>query len=361
MIKTLMERFVKSNLMEHVTDAKEADVAKIENLRQYTKVDVGFTANRIVKELLATKKISDKQNLEFRMACRSFLQSLVCKLLMKSPLNYKLVKNLSVFDPRYMAADDERDRNKVKLRNLIQHLIDANRIHEQDADVIIQQYTRYVDEIVAKDKSKYADFLPSPVNDRNSERVDVLFYDTMASNKAFSKLWEVVRQVLVLSHGQALVEHGFSVNKEMEVDNMSASTFVAKRLICDHIRTVGGILNVDIQNKQLQLSCATARQKYASHLEDQKRQKVDQKKGQKRKALADEVDQLKSKKQQLQTDTDSLAAAADEFAEKAEKHRNLTLIAKSNAMRKSAREKEVELKAVDQQLHDTLLQLSNCQ
>jgi len=30
-------------------------------------------------------------------------------------------------------------------------------------------------------------------------------------------------------------------------------------------------------------------------------------------------------------------------------------------MRKSAREKETELKTVDEQLHDRLLQLSNCQ
>jgi len=39
----------------------------------------------------------------------------------------------------------------------------------------------------------------------------------------------------------------------------------------------------------------------------------------------------------------------------------LTLIAKYNAVRKSAREKETKLKAVDKQLHDRLLQLSSCQ
>ena len=45
--------------------------------------------------------------------------------------------------------------------------------------------------------------------------------------------------------------------------------------------------------------------------------------------MADEVDQLKTKKQKLQTDRDSLAAAADEFAEQAEKKQQVTLIAKS--------------------------------
>jgi hypothetical protein len=37
-----------------------------------------------------------------------------------------------------------------------------------------------------------------------------------------------------------------------------------------------------------------------------------------------------------------------------------TLIAKANAMRKFAREKDSELRAVDQQLRDKLLVLSNC-
>jgi len=58
-------------------------------------------------------------------------------------------------------------------------------------------------------------------------------------------------------------------------------------------------------------------------------------------------------------DKDSLTAAADDFADQAEKRHKLTLIANSNAMRKSAREKEAELNAVEQQLQDEQLQLSN--
>ena len=34
------------------------------------------------------------------------------------------------------------------------------------------------------------------------------------------KLLEVVKMCLVLSHGQATVERGFSVNKEVEVENL---------------------------------------------------------------------------------------------------------------------------------------------
>ena len=85
----------------------------------------------------------------------------------------------------------------------------------------------------------------------------------------------------------------------------------------------------------------------------------DEGKSRKRKAIADKVDDLKSKKQKLQRDKDSVTAAADDFADQAEKQRKLILLAKSNVMRKSAREKEAELNAVEQQLQDKLLHLSN--
>jgi len=89
-----------------------------------------------------------------------------------------------------------------------------------------------------------------------------------ATDKTFNKLWEVVRQssgTFTWPIGKASVERGFLINKEVYVENTATSTFVAKRLVCDHtgLRTVGGMLNVDIQNKKLRLSCAAARQKRA--------------------------------------------------------------------------------------------------
>ena len=110
--------------MKHLKDTKQVDVNKTDNLCNYTKVDVGFSANRLVRDLMAKKNISDKQLMDFHMECRSFLQAVVRKLLAKSPLDYKLVKYLSVFDPRRMAADDQLDVNKLLLRNLLQHFVE---------------------------------------------------------------------------------------------------------------------------------------------------------------------------------------------------------------------------------------------
>ena len=41
------------------------------------------------------------------------------------------------------------------------------------------------------------------------------------------------------------VERGFSVNKEVTIENLSEQSLVAQRTIVDHVRSVGGVLNVN--------------------------------------------------------------------------------------------------------------------
>jgi uracil phosphoribosyltransferase len=53
-----------------------------------------------------------------------------------------------------------------------------------------------------------------------------------------------------------------------------------------------------------------------------------------------------------------MMAIADEFADQAEKIRQLTLIAKSNSLRRSTK-KTPELKTVSRQLDEKLLQMKN--
>jgi len=52
--------------------------------------------------------------------------------------------------------------------------------------------------------------------------------------------------------------------------------------------------------------------------------------------------------------------SADNYADKAEKSHDLTYIAKSNSLRRAAKDKDVELKSVSDQLEAACLQLQNC-
>jgi len=68
-----------------------------------------------------------------------------------------------------------RDCNKEKLKKLLQLLIDKHRFHENYADDI-HKYTKYIDEVVAEQQSRFLSFMPG-------DRINTLFHDTMASCK----------------------------------------------------------------------------------------------------------------------------------------------------------------------------------
>ena len=61
----------------------------------------------------------------------------------------------------------------------------------------------------------------------------------------------------------------------------------------------------------------------------------------------------------VETDIEALLKTVDEFADKAEDSRNLTWVAKSNSLQRSAMEKRAVLKGIDEQLDGRLQQLKN--
>jgi len=86
------------------------------------------------------------------------------------------------------------------------------------------------------------------------------------------------------------------------LDNLAEDTFVAKRIICDHVTSVCGLQNIDASDKHLLLAASSARQNYLSYLEAEKQKKECSARGHIRKLLNDEIDELQKKKRCLQTD-----------------------------------------------------------
>jgi len=65
------------------------------------------------------------------------------------------------------------------------------------------------------------------------------------------KLLSFLKKVLILSHGNAFVERGFSINKEVIVENQLAKSLVAQRQIYDAIQALGGLNNVIIDKQMI--------------------------------------------------------------------------------------------------------------
>ena len=108
-----MDRFVKDDVMSRVSSVQQLlkiDVGLKENHKVYSKIDIGFMAEKSLKSAVdqkTKKKISDKELMQFRMECKEFLNKLVKK-------NNGKVTNEVFTGSEYVILGSTRDGNCSK-------------------------------------------------------------------------------------------------------------------------------------------------------------------------------------------------------------------------------------------------------
>ena len=242
LLRALMRRFIKDDVLSEATTVEKLMVVDVEeksNHKSYKKIEVGFCTENALKDARAKAQkvgcsISDKQLMSFMLQCKSFLIAIMKKLILKCPLFYSLVRNMVALDPREMAANANICRGKFK--RILTVLVNSNKVRDENCDNVLQQYSTFLDRVPIIGSDLFSSFNP------NVHRVDE-FFSTHMTGENNAALFDIVKVLLVLSHGQASVERGFSVNKEIEVENLHEHSLVAQRIICDHLRAVGGVLN----------------------------------------------------------------------------------------------------------------------
>ncbi|KAJ8386093.1 hypothetical protein AAFF_G00176870 [Aldrovandia affinis] len=331
-LKRLLQRFVTDDTLKRVkTPVKlsSEDFKDRANHKDASVINIGFVADKLLSELRVRKKVSERDVLMVRKETKEFLVTAVTKLLEKCPLKYTLVRNLAWLDPQKIKENP--DRCEKQLRLCLQIISSAGQIRENKCDTILNQFRDFA--VICK-TSEDASQWPTGAH----SRLDTFFHALLAKEHPFKELWDIVQKVILLSHGQASVERGFSVNKNITVTNMKEITLIAQWVIVDHLHHVGGVANVGMTKELLQ-SAGCARQRYHVYLNEEKKKREHTQQTQKRKVVQDEVNQLKVKIRKLQTNINALLTSADELAVEAEATDKITVLAKSNALRKAAKEK----------------------
>ena len=132
--------------------------------------------------------------------------------------------------------------------------------------------------------------------DWNKERLDVFYHEVIGSKEEFKEIWSVFQIAFILSHRNARVESGFSVNGDILVENLKEESLIVRRRVYDSILASGGVLNVSITNGML----TYARQSHSRYQEclKQKREKAtnEEKKAKERKRAAEQIKVLEEKR-----------------------------------------------------------------
>ena len=216
-------------------------------------------------------------------------------------------------------------------------MVDCGRLNPRQGDDIKNEYASFTSDPEVKDElMKF---------NKEENRLDELYYEVAGSREKYAKLWGVVKTLLLLSHGQASVERGFSVNKLVSVVNLSEHNLIARRLIKDHIAHVGGVLNV-VLSKEL-LSCVqSSRLAWQMQKDKEKEENKKKQNDQKRERLEDELQVLRKRKKTVEEEISNFNFSADKLSEDGQKARSWDYIDLAARRRESAREKQQELEVV---------------
>ena len=205
-----MERFVKSDVLNtngSVYNLLTLDLKSEENLIPLDSLNLGFGAKSVLRKLSTTEKTLERS---FRKGARAALIRLIQKLFEKCPLKFKMTRAISCQSPTEISSL-KPEILKKRFNLLVQLFHDDRIIYSIAAEKAEKQYNQLINN---------SDFLEEASKfNINDDRVDE-FYSRILDSSVTLDLENIARLVLILSHGNARVEPGFSINKDILSENM---------------------------------------------------------------------------------------------------------------------------------------------
>ena len=147
----------------------------------------------------------------------------------KSPITLLFARCLHCLSPAYLLEQPEICK-KFFEKNL-EKLVSYKKILAKEADAAKLEYSNFLTKIVEDNKNDFAKF------NKSSDRVD-LFFGKYINTSEYEQMWCVFKLLSCLSHGQASVERGFSVNSNLLVENMHEDSLIAQMIVYDHVKSL---------------------------------------------------------------------------------------------------------------------------
>lgn len=241
-VRQVLARYLKPEVLRQAdTVAKlcNIDCAKASNHVDSKSVDIGFAAKAALKD--APKTVSDLQKMTFRTGSKQFLVSLTTKLLERNPLKYSVIRSSRCLRPRNLGTDTKKCLNLFE--QLLQGLCRKKQFSATYCDQAMTEFRKFCDDVVVKHKGDFMAFKETSEGSLDADRLDIFFARFLDHMDEYKHLWAVCKLCLTLSHGQATVESGFSVNKEILIENQLEDTLIAQRRVYDAV-SEAGILRV---------------------------------------------------------------------------------------------------------------------
>ena len=223
-------------------------------------------------------------------------------------------------------------RNKTKCStqfiSLVDKLYSGKSISSVAADEAKKEYDFLLDAAQQEHKDAFLTF------DYRKESVDKFIATFVHGNTRYKNCWNICQLIFALSHGQASVERGFSVNKELLV------VLVSQGIVYDYFFSTEKTLSEFQISNELIKSCKLAHTRYTQALQTNTKTTVQCEKDRKRKLKMEEIATVKEKKQALESCVKSLQVDIEKYSIEAEEKKDFNILAKANSFRTTAKTKQ---------------------
>ncbi|XP_049518510.1 uncharacterized protein LOC125943340 [Dermacentor silvarum] len=285
LLRSLMSTIVKKEVMMAADSPLKlinVDMDQPANVVATPKIDLGFATKNALRKAL---KLSDLAILEFKRDCAAFVKNCAKKIVERSPLKFKLTRGSSSLDPACALIPELGER---RLTDALEVLTEHQWMTGAEADRAMRSYKLVCS--LASTQAALKNF------DRSTDRLDALWAGICGSNKellAFAKI------ILTLSHGNASVERGFSINKSCLVENQKELSLVAQRIIFDAVSSAGGVASVQLTKRMFQM-VRGANARWKEELEKTRKERADEMRNEReRKRVAASLKELELKKKSV--------------------------------------------------------------
>ncbi|GBO45640.1 hypothetical protein AVEN_139023-1 [Araneus ventricosus] len=237
-LKSVLDKFVKADVLEKNSYRLEKiDLALSDNLLPSNKVALSFA---VKDEMRKIKESSPSDDYTFRKDCATAYKTFCEKVFERSPLKFQFTKGISCLDPSVILNPTIADK---RLSVCLEIMVSNNWITGIKADGVKESFKVFIrNPVVQKYMEKFK---------REKERLDNVFFSLFAVCNSPDNLRSFVKFILILSHGSAFVERGFSINSECLIENQLEESLVALRQIYDGVVGAGGINDLVITKSMI--------------------------------------------------------------------------------------------------------------
>ena len=232
------------------------------------------------------------------------------------------------------------------MKSLLRQLMSCNILKPIVCDKLMESLDKFLSSELVLHQEKFVNYK------REKQRLDDFYFNSVMDMKKYPKFSLLLKLVFVLSHGQAAVERGFNLHDISLQENIGAESTNSRRIIIDHMLSLGLTPEtIDIPRKLL-LSVKSARFRYEEAKKEQRDKAERETKHQKLLNIDNDITELKGKIDSLMKVNNELDKEFEDLIFKADKSPDVAqlLVSKSTAMKRKSNQNKCDVK----KLEDTL-------